>query len=112
MFICCLNTKMKIDFTKYINLSQLSHDQQQLFVGAMTDLILARMADMVGDHLTDEEISQLEKLSAEADSNQIITWLNQHIPNFASGIDEILAEESQIIASQVTALNNLALQEA
>ncbi len=98
---------MTPDFTKYIDLSQLNKEQQALFVGSMTDLVLARMANMIGDYLTEEQISQLEKLGAQGDGEQVMAWLNEHIPNFAQGIDEILAEESAGLARKITALTSL-----
>lgn len=101
---------MNADFTKYINLSQLTKEQQALFVGAMTDLVMARMANMIGDHLTESELSELEQLGRENDGNAVITWLNEHIPNFAQGVDEILAEESADLAQKVKALTEVAVQ--
>lgn len=103
---------MNIDFNKYFNFSTLSVEQQQLIVGAITDLVLTRMADMIGEHLTEHEISQLETLATQGDGQQIIQWLNHHIPNFAQGVNELLEEESTHLAQQVTALTNHALAEA
>lgn len=100
-----------IDFNKYFNLSELSEEQQQLVIGSITDLVLARMATMIGEHLTEEEITELEQLSEQGDGEKVMTWLNQHVPNFSEGIDEILKEESANIAAQVTALTSLAVEE-
>lgn len=101
---------MNVDFTKYINLSQLSKEQQALFIGAMTDLVMARLADMIGEHLAESELLELEQLSTLNDGQGVMAWLNLHIPNFADGVDEILAEESAELARKVSALTALTTQ--
>ena len=101
---------MNIEFNKYFNLSALSTAEQQQVIAAITDLVLARMADMVGEHLTEEEITQLETIAENNSSDGVIEWLNVHIPNFAAGLDEILAEESADIALKVTTLTNYVLE--
>lgn len=101
---------MNIDFNKYLNLSKLSKDDQLLVTGAITDLVLARLADMVAEHLSETEIVELEKISATGDGDQMLGWLNQHIPNFAQGVEEVLQEETQIIAQQVFALTSVVVE--
>lgn len=103
---------MNIDFNKYFNLSKLTKEQQTLLVGSITDLVLARLADLVGEHLSEQEISELEALSQKNNnSDAMIDWLNNHIPNLSQGIDEILKEEAETISLQLAALTNLSLRE-
>lgn len=101
---------MNIEFNKYFNFTALSPEEQQLVVGAITDLVLARMAVLIGEHLTESEITELESLGGQANGEAVITWLNEHIPNFADGINEILAEESADIAAKVRALTSYAVE--
>lgn len=102
---------MNIDFSKHFNLSNLDKAQQQQFIGAMTDLILARMADMIGEHLTEQELTELEKIGKTGDSQAMFGWLDKHVPNFGQGVDEILKEESAALAAKVKALTELAFRE-
>jgi hypothetical protein len=100
---------MNINFQKYFNLSSLNKEQQALVINAVTDLVLARLADMIAEHLTEQELKELEAAGAAGDSSAVIDWLNTHIPNFSQGLDEILRDESEQIATQVIALTNYAL---
>lgn len=102
---------MNIDFNKYFNLSKLSKEQQQLFIGAVIDLVLARMADKIGEHLTEAELVELENLSQSNNSEAVIGWVNARIPNFSQGINEILAEESESIGRKVAALSDQVFKE-
>ena len=101
---------MNIDFNKYFNLENLPPEDQQLLIGAITDLVLARMAAMIGEHLTAQEIVELEAIGQGNDDRALMEWLNTHIPNFTQGLNELLAEESRDLAQKVSALTDYALQ--
>jgi hypothetical protein len=100
---------MNINFQKYFNLSALSQEQQALVINAITGLVLARLADVIADHLTEQELKELEVAGKSNDSAAVIDWLNEYIPNFSQGLDEMLRDESKQIATQVSALTNYAL---
>lgn len=102
---------MNVDFNKYFNLAGMNKAQQQQFIMAMTDLILAHLADMIGEHLTEQELTELEAIGKSGDSQAMFGWLDQHVPNFGQGVDEILKEESVALAAKVKALTDLAFGE-
>jgi hemerythrin len=97
---------MNIDFNKYFDLKKLSKKQQAVFVGTMSNLVMARLATMVAEHLSEEEIAELENISSRNDEKHLVAWLYDHIPNVDEGINEILAQESAEMKAKITALNN------
>lgn len=102
---------MGMDLNKFFNLSSFTEQQKAMLTGAITDLVLMRLADMVGGHLTDQQITELEAVSSSQNQDAVLDWLNKNIPNFYKGIEEVLAEESSNIARQVSALTNLVVEE-
>ena len=91
-------------FVEKLQLTKLSRAEQQEFIGSFTDLVLARLADMIGEHLTDAEIAELESLVNGGDAAKLMNWLNHHIPNLSAGIDEVVFEESEQLSIQANEL--------
>ncbi len=102
---------MNINFNKYFNLSSLNEEQQVLFINSMINLVMVRLSDIIGDHLTEQEITDLESVSKTGDSQTLFKWLNEHIPNLGQAIDEILSEESRSVAVKLSAMADFALAE-
>ena len=102
-----INKTKKMNIAKYFNLDGLDKVRQQEFVGTLTDYIIVRMADQIGDHLTEAEIAELESLGDSGDSNLVLQWLNEHIPNFSQGVEEVIEEESLVMKMNYNAVASL-----
>lgn len=94
-----------INFQKYLNLQGLPQEQQATFLNALINLVLARMADMIGDHLTEDEVVSLEQVTMSGDQDAILGWLDEHVPNFRQGVEEVLAEESAELGQKIALLS-------
>jgi len=96
---------MNVDFTKYFDISRFSEEQQAEIVNAITDIVLVKLAAMIGDHLSEQEIDELDKVSQSKDPDAVINWLNKHVPNFSQGLDEVMEEERTTIAEVIERVN-------
>ncbi len=101
---------MTFNIEKFFDLTNFSEEEKAQLLGSLTDLVMAKIADKVGDSLSDEKIQELENTANSGDQNAIIDWLNINIPNFSAILDETMAEEAQNIAVQVKMLTGLALE--
>ena len=88
----------------YLKLDDLSETDRASIVNSVTDLVLVRMADMIGEELTQEELQELEVISGQGNGETVIEWLNVHIPNFSQGVDEILKEISISLNQNINAI--------
>lgn len=95
---------MNINIAEYFKLDELDQEDRVALVGSITNLVLARLSDMIGDHLTEQELQELEELSAKNDGDAVLNWLNDHIPSFSKGVDEVLAEIALDLNDKVNAV--------
>lgn len=102
---------MTFNIEKFFDLTNFSEEEKATLLGSLTDLVMAKIADSLGDKLSDEKIAELERsVASGADQNAVVNWLNINIPNFAGLVDQTMAEEAQNIAVQVKMLTGLALE--
>ena len=100
---------MNIDFTKLFNLQGLTDAEKAKLTASVTDLVLARMSNMIGEHLTEQEVAELEQLGENNDAAAVVYWLNEHIPNFEQGLqEELTAVAGEVNAQAGVVMNALA----
>lgn len=100
---------MNIDFSNYIDLDSFSDEQKAQIVNSLVNLVLVRIADMIGDYLSDQELAELEQAGNSSDPRAVMNWLETHVPNFDQGVEEILQEESVLLKQQISALTDYAI---
>ena len=101
---------MTFNIEKFFDLTNFSEEEKTQLLGSLTDLVMAKIADKVGDSLSEDKIQELENVANSGEQNAVIDWLNLNIPNFSAILDETMAEEAQNIAVQVKMLTGLALE--
>jgi hypothetical protein len=101
---------MTFNIEKFFDLTNFSEEEKAQLLGSLTDLVMAKIADKVGDSLSEEKIQELESVANSGEQSAVIDWLNLNIPNFSAILDETMAEEAQNIAVQVKMLTGLALE--
>ena len=58
-----------MNIADYLKLDDLSETDRASIVNSVTDLVLVRMADMIGEELTQEELQELEVISGQGNGD-------------------------------------------
>lgn len=85
------------DFLQSVGLGNLPEDQKKAFLQDMYEELELRVGTRLSEGMSDEQLSDFEKLIESADDQGAVKWLQDNRPNYK----EVVAEELEKLKKEV-----------
>lgn len=85
------------DFLQSVGLGDLPEDQKKAFLQDMYEELELRVGTRLSEGMSDEQLSDFEKLIEAADDQGAVQWLQDNRPNYK----EVVAEELEKLKKEV-----------
>lgn len=86
------------DFLQSLGLGALPEEQKKAFLQYLYEELELRVGTRLSEGMSDEQLSEFEKLIDANDEQSAIKWLEQHRPNYK----DVVAEELEKLKQEIT----------
>ncbi len=92
--------KLRESIIKILGLESATEDEQDLALLSIESAAMRRFARAVPELLNDDQLKSIEAMSAAgATEDDIVEWVQKHVPNYDAMMDDTIREVAEEVAA-------------
>jgi hypothetical protein len=103
---------MSTDLTQEFNLQEFPEPARSTILAALTEIVLAKLAEAAYERLSESDRAELEKLPESTDPQTLLNFLHDKVPGLDGLADTIIAEEKAELSEKIRQMVALIRQES